>query len=124
MNSLNPQVNPQDQYQALREQLEKLENRLKQMRSLSVWAVEAKYMERSHLKIQELFQTQLLDQISPSEELNIPHYVEINKQLRLLGADIKLLKTARQPETLNKRINQACDRLTLLFTYCDALLDK
>jgi hypothetical protein len=37
--------NPQDQYQALREQLEKLENRLKQMRSLSVWAVEAENIE-------------------------------------------------------------------------------
>lgn len=118
---MNPE-NLQDQYQALRDQLQKLENRLNQMRSLSVWAVEAKNMERSHLKIQELFQTQILNQ--PNQELNIPHYVEINKQLRLLGADIKLLKTARQPETLNKRINQACDRLTLLFTYCDALLDK
>jgi hypothetical protein len=115
-------MNPQDRYQALRDQLEKFETRLNQMRSLSVWAVEAKNIERSHLKIQELFQTQILDQISPAEELNIPHYVEINKQLRLLGADIKLLKTARLGETLNKRIDQACDRLTLLFTYCDALL--
>ena len=45
MNSLSPQANPQDQYQALREQLEKLENRLNQMRSLSVWAVEAENIE-------------------------------------------------------------------------------
>jgi len=117
-------MNPENKYQALRDQLEELENLLNQMRSLSVWVVEAKNIERSHLKIQELFQTQILDQISPSEELNIPHYVEINKQLRLLGADIKLLKTARQPKTLNQRIDKACDRLTLLLIYCKALVEN
>jgi hypothetical protein len=50
--------------------------------------------------------------------------VEINKQMRLLGMDAMFLKTARQPETVQGRVGQIRDRVTLLMNYCTVLLES
>ncbi|AFY74387.1 hypothetical protein Syn7502_02402 [Synechococcus sp. PCC 7502] len=126
----SPSLKTQAEIQTLRQQVETMQVLLKQMRGVTDDLIsgqdqvknELKNLERSHEATQQLFQTQLLDQILPEQDELVPHYVEINKQLRLVGADINLLKTTRQPETLNQRIDKAGDRLTLLLTYCDALL--
>ncbi len=117
----------QAKYQTMRDRLEAFkillnsipENQPKNQQAIGSWKED---LERSHLRIQEFFQTEILDCINSTSEEAIPHYVEIDKQLRLLEADIKLLKITRKPETLTRRINQASDRLTLLSTYCDSLL--
>jgi hypothetical protein len=88
-----------------------------------------------HAQVQDFFQTQILDaadrhdpdndldeQSQISEELVIAHYVEINKQLRLLGADLTMLHAARNPDTIAQRQQLARDRLGMLISYCDALL--
>lgn len=127
MTLVDSQGNFKDEYQALRDCLEAFKfllNQLKQQ-DLSSWRIEMESLERSHLNIQELFQTQILDQIdrTSANEEEISYYVEINKQLKLLEADLKLLKITRNPEALTKRVNQARDRLTLLLTYCNSLLE-
>jgi hypothetical protein len=117
---VNPKEDSQDKYQVLRIQLENLKALLAEIYQLSSWKTEVENLERSHLQTLELFQTEFTDRISQdSPETLVSYYVEINKQLRMLGADINLLKISRQAETLHKRINQASDRLTLLLTYCD-----
>lgn len=50
--------------------------------------------------------------------------VEINKQMRLLGMDAMFLKTARQRETVQGRVGQIRDRVTLLMNYCTVLLES
>jgi hypothetical protein len=115
---MNP-LDPPTKFQVLREEIENLKSLLDQMRGLTDVKVHIRNLERSHQHTQEFFQTQLLDQILPTEDDLIPYYVEINKQLRLLGADVSLLKTSRQ--SLNQRFDKAGDRITLLLTYCKSL---
>jgi hypothetical protein len=50
--------------------------------------------------------------------------VEINKQMRLLGMDAMFLKTARQTETIEARVGQIRDRVSLLMNYCTVLLES
>jgi hypothetical protein len=47
---------------------------------------------------------------------------EISKQLRLLEIDVTFLRGARQPSTVQARIQTISDRLTTLMQYCDAIL--
>jgi hypothetical protein len=131
MTLIDSQLNPQDisqvefqaKYQTLRDRLEAFKVELLQIQDLTSWQIGSENLERSQFNIQEFFQTKILGCLnSTSEDPNIPHYVEINKQLRLLEADLKLLKITRSPEILTKRINQARDRLGLLLTYCNSLL--
>lgn len=49
-------------------------------------------------------------------------WVEIDKQLRLLGIDVGNLRSAKQPETVQRRVEQVKGRLEMLTTYCEALL--
>lgn len=106
----------------LRHELEVLHGFLEQIPDTLKIETDIANIERSHAHIQNLFQTQILNQ--PDQELNIPYYVEINKQLRLFSADLNLIKTTQKPQTFTKRIKQAGDRLSLLLTYCDNLLAK
>jgi len=63
------------------------------------------------------------EELLPELESRVRSYqTEINKQLRLLGADFTFLKAARQANTQQQRRTQICDRLQVLISYCDALL--
>ncbi len=44
--------------------------------------------------------------------------VEINKHLRLLKTELLFLESARQLETIHKRINKIQQRITKLIDYC------
>lgn len=69
---------------------------------------------------QQAAQTEAL---RPELESRVRSYqTEINKQLRLLGADFTFLKAARQAHTQQQRRTQIGDRLQVLIGYCDALL--
>jgi hypothetical protein len=121
---VNLEDGARDKHQVLRIQLENLKAILAGMAELTTGKTEVENLERSHFQILELFQTDFTDRISPdSPETLVSYYVEINKQLRMLGADINLLKTSRLAETLHKRIHQASDRLSLLITYCDRVAE-
>ncbi len=122
------------------ENLKSLQNEITNLASQDSTAT--KNLETCYQKTQEFFQTQLANQTSADQipadqipadqipadqipvkqisarESNLPYCVEINKQLRLFGADLQLIKTARRPETLNLRLNQAQNRLTLILSYC------
>lgn len=82
-------------------------------------------LRTSVLKIVQLFQQQIC-----SLELNGGDLAgeiqaiqtEINKQLRLLETDVIFLRAARHANTIQQRKQQACDRLTILQRYCDAVL--
>lgn len=50
--------------------------------------------------------------------------VELKKQMRLLEMDGMFLKTARQVETVQGRLSQIRDRVTLLMNYCAVLLES
>lgn len=118
-------------YISLKSQFEDMKERLAQ----GLAQGSTKRLLTFHTQVQDFFQAQILDaadrhdpdddldeQLQISEELVIAHYVEINKQLRLLGADLTMLHAARNPETISKRQQQASDRLRMLISYCDALL--
>jgi hypothetical protein len=51
------------------------------------------------------------------------YQTEINKQMRLLATDLMFLKTARQAATQEQRWQMMGDRLKLLLTYCDGVLE-
>jgi hypothetical protein len=77
----------------------------------------AKDWFRSHSKIQAFFQTEIVNtelQVTPP---NLSLQVEIDKQLKMLGVDLTMLQTARNPTTWQKRHQQACDRFVLLARY-------
>jgi hypothetical protein len=77
---------------------------------------------------QQYFQTQVatleVEGLNAMLQSQILSYgTEINKQLRLLAMDWLFLGTARQPQTLERRKALISDRLQLLLTYCDTLLE-
>ena len=121
MISINSEGDSRTKDLTLRSQLESLKALVSEMYELTSWKSAVENLDRSHFQTLELFQTQFVDR--DSNELLNQYYVEINKQLRLLGADINLMKTSRQAETLHKRLSQASDRLNLLFTYCDRIAE-
>jgi hypothetical protein len=115
-------------YLSLKSQFEAIKERLaKELNSSS-----AKKLLTLHAQVEDFFQTQILDAANRdrkedersqvAEELIVAHYVEINKQLRLLGADLTMLNAARNPDTIAQRQQQASDRLGMLTSYCHALL--
>ncbi len=115
-----------EHYQALEAQLQALKDDLEVQKPV-------KDLARSHLQIQNFFQTQILDAVSSAttpandiskinNEMLVSYYVEINKQLRLLGSDLTMLQAARTAATVEQRISQASDRLSILISYCNTLL--
>jgi hypothetical protein len=116
-------------YLSLKSQFEAIKERLAQDLTSS-GTNSTKKLLTLHAQVQDFFQTQILDnpdrhedaQTQFDEELIVAHYVEINKQLRLLGADLTMLHAARNPDTFAQRQQQASDRLNMLISYCGALL--
>jgi hypothetical protein len=76
-------------------------------------------------QLQQLFQQGLqLDGSAEATELRElqPLQIEINKQMRLLETDAIFLKAARQVATLEQRCQQIQTRVSLLLSYCEAIL--
>lgn len=95
---------------------------------LSQDTVDRSHLKSSVAKLQDFFQNQILALDLTKLDANLEHYiqsvqVEINKQLRLLNMDSMFLQAAKQPATVQQRLQQAHDRLTLLLRYCDLLLN-
>ncbi|WP_126385499.1 heterocyst frequency control protein PatD [Pseudanabaena sp. ABRG5-3] len=78
----------------------------------------AKDWLRSHREIQSFFQTKIINTELEVTPPNLSLQVEIDKQLKMLGVDLSMLQTARNPATWQKRHQQACDRFVLLKKYC------
>ncbi len=100
----------------LQKRLETLQSEIASQPELS--PAIAKDWGRSHSKIQAFFQTEIVNielQVTPP---NLSLQVEIDKQLKMLGVDLTMLQTARNPATWQKRHQQACDRFVLLHRYC------
>ncbi|AFY68547.1 hypothetical protein Pse7367_0231 [Thalassoporum mexicanum PCC 7367] len=124
-----------DKYQAFKAKLAALKD--------EIAIVDTAYPEsarsaRSHLKthaaLQNFFRTEILNQQDQPDQGDRPHeqqlneqilvaqYVEVNKQLRLLGADLNMLQAARNPATFQQRKMQISDRLNTLIGMCNALM--
>ena len=78
--------------------------------------------------LQTFFQTHVwmldLVPLNPASAHQIRSFnVEIDKQLRLLSMDAMFLQAAKQPTTIDQRLNQMRDRVTLLLQYCNGLLE-
>ncbi len=75
-------------------------------------------------RLQTEFQDHILtvDPDHPAPDHHLPYYIEINKQLKLLAADLTLLQAARAIASWQTRHRQAVQRLTLLAQYCQQLL--
>ena len=78
----------------------------------------AKDWLRSHREIQAFFQTKIINTDLEVTPPNLSLQVEIDKQLKMLGVDLSMLQTARNPATWQKRHQQASDRFVLLKKYC------
>ncbi|WP_330482018.1 heterocyst frequency control protein PatD [Tumidithrix elongata] len=115
-----------NQYIFLKEKLEKLKEELGQVSDRDTNSV--KHLGQLHSEIQSFFQSQILDipissASSELEEKILSYYVELNKQLKLLGVDFTMLQVARNPTTWQQRQQQAIARLSTLISYCEALLE-
>jgi len=75
-----------------------------------------------HSQAEAYFQTQILQ--AEHQDMALSYFVEINKQLKLLGVDLTMLQAARNPDTIEQRQKQAIGRLDLLIGYCVALLQN
>lgn len=73
---------------------------------------------RSHREIQAFFQTKIVNTELEVTPPNLSLQVEIDKQLKMLGVDLIVLQTVRNPATWQKRHQQASDRFVLLKKYC------
>lgn len=78
----------------------------------------AKDWLRSHREIQAFFQSKIINTDLEVTPPNLSLQVEIDKQLKMLGVDLSMLQTARNPVTWQKRHQQASDRFVLLKKYC------
>lgn len=75
-------------------------------------------------EIQQVMTLQLesADQDSNFQSQFQPIQTEVTKQLRLLETDLLFLQTARQPAKAQECKQRISDRLTLLLSYCGAIL--
>lgn len=78
----------------------------------------AKNWLRSQGEIQKFFQTEIVNTDLEVTPPNLSLQVEIDKQLKMLGVDLTMLQTSRNPVTWQKRYQQASDRFVLLSKYC------
>lgn len=106
------------------DQLKQLLERLK----IQIPTIAASDLMTHTIEIQQFFQQHILsvslDELSAADAYQVHSYqVEINKQLRLLNIDLTFLKAARSPATVAQRQQQLSDRLNILVSYCDALLE-
>ncbi|ELS32710.1 MULTISPECIES: heterocyst frequency control protein PatD [Pseudanabaena] len=101
----------------LRSQLEILQTAIASQ--LEPSPTKVKEWMRSYGEIQSFFQTQIINTALEISPQNLSLQVEIDKQLKMLGADLNLLQTARNPITWQKRHQQAGDRFVLLKRYCE-----
>jgi hypothetical protein len=68
-----------------------------------------------------------VEEIAPLVEVDSrsqSYKTEISKQLRLLEVDVMFLQGARQPATVQTRLNMISDRLSTLIQYCQAILQQ
>ncbi|MBW4541826.1 MAG: heterocyst frequency control protein PatD [Myxacorys chilensis ATA2-1-KO14] len=81
------------------------------------------------ISLQKIFQEDIrslnIDALTNTEAHRVRSiWVEIDKQLRLLGMDVAYVRAAKQPETLQQRVEQVKGRLEMLIVYCGALLSE
>jgi len=107
---------------------QELKQALDQLQQTAVGAqLDAPRLRQSFLKAQQFFQQQVVTldagDLEPDDEPRVRSYqTEMSKQLRLLEMDIMFFQAARQSGTVQQRQVQLSDRLQILISYCDALL--
>jgi hypothetical protein len=109
----------------LKEKLENLKMELSQIGDRNPDLTQK--LGRSQGEIQLYFQSQILDLpiFAASSEIEakiFAYYVELNKQIKLLGVDFNMLQVARNPTTWRQRQQQAIARLSTLISYCEAII--
>ncbi|AFY99844.1 heterocyst frequency control protein PatD [Calothrix sp. PCC 6303] len=72
--------------------------------------------------LQQFFQEQIVP-LDSDEWYERSYRTEISKQLRLLDVDILFLQGAKQPATVESRLKAISDRISILISYCQAVLD-
>lgn len=108
-------------YQIFQECLEQLQAQI-QADSLELARFQTTFQE-AQTQFQQKVLTLELTELGSAQASKVQSIqLEINKQLRLLSMDLLFLRTARQPATVQQRQAQMGDRLTLLKSYCTALL--
>ena len=112
----------QQAYEALRQQIHQLSA------AIAVNQPDPRQLQQQFLQCQQVFQQRIIalagaglsDSLLPQVQ---SYEVELNKQFRLMGVDVMFLQSARQSSTRNQRQAQMRDRLKLLLTYCDRVLE-
>jgi hypothetical protein len=109
-------------YQQFHQMLGTLEAEVKQANP------EARSLQVQFLEMQQWFQQQIMAadlSALATQQANLLQsiHIEVNKQLRLLGTDVMFFQAARQPLKRQQRQSQMGDRIHLLRTYCDHILE-
>ncbi len=111
----------QQMYEDLRQQIQGLSA------AIAVNQPDPQRLQQQFLQCQQLFQQCMVragDELAQEVLPQVQAYeVELNKQFRLMGVDIMFLQSARQSATRTQRQAQLRDRLQLLLTYCDRVLE-
>lgn len=105
-----------------------LQSRLDSLQGLVVLQTEiapemVKDWQRSLQEIQAFFRQQIVNTSLEISQSHLSLQVEIDKQLKMLGVDLNMLQTSRNPATWQKRHQQASDRFIFLQKYCQMHTD-
>ncbi|MBF2062928.1 MAG: heterocyst frequency control protein PatD [Calothrix sp. C42_A2020_038] len=73
------------------------------------------------VSLQQFFATQIVP-LASDDSVEIKYRTETSKQLKLLEVDITFLRSARQPATIQTRLNMISERLATLTRYCEAVV--
>lgn len=112
----------QQAYQALQQQIHELSA------TIALNQPDPRQLQQQFLQCQQFFQQSIMalagegltDDLLPQVQ---SYEVEVNKQFRLMGVDVMFLQSARQSATRTQRQAQMRDRVQLLLTYCDRVLE-
>lgn len=112
----------QDRYQTLSQFLQNLQQHITQANP-DVNNLRSQFLDAQQWFQQKLIGLESSDELEPADASTLRSYnTEINKHLRLLGMDLTFLQAAKQPVTVQQRQAQIRDRIQLLLTFCQTIL--
>jgi hypothetical protein len=106
-----------EKYQGLAKLLEKLRS------DTTTNQLDAAELRQRLASLQQFFAQQIIT-LTDADSREQSYRTEMSKQLRLLEIDVMFFQGARQPATVQARLQTIGDRLTTLIKYCDAILQQ
>lgn len=113
-------------FEALQQNFEQIHQDLQGLQAIATQPeFDGTALQRQFQQAQQQFQAEL-SRAASQEAADPPQlaaiHTEMNRLMRLLSMDVMGLRTARNPETRQQRLQQLGDRLHRLLEFCDGAL--